>query len=91
VLEGVWTPDATSLYLSIGIDPPRPILVVPLKRGQMFPDFPADGGEAPPAWRKLPGAREIERVESVPGLDGSRYVETRYEERRNLFRVPLPR
>jgi hypothetical protein len=89
--EPVWTPDATSLYLSIGVDPPRPILVLPLKGGQMFPDFPAGGGEALTAWRKLPGAREIERVESVPGLDASTYVETRHEERRNLFRVPLPR
>ena len=89
--EPLWSPDATSVYLGIGIAPPRPILVVPLKGGRMFPDFPADGGEAPAAWRTLPGAREIERVESVPGLDASTYVETRYEERRNLFRVPLPR
>ena len=89
--EPVWTPDATSLYLNIGIEPPRPVLVIPLKSGQMFPDFPAGGDEALAAWRKLPGVREIERVDSVPGLDGSTYVETRREERRNLFRVPLPR
>ena len=56
----------------------------------MFPDFPAGGGEALTAWRKLPGAHEIERAESVPGLDASTYVETKHEERRNLFRVPLP-
>jgi len=28
---------------------------------------------------------------SIPGLDPSTYVETRTEERRNLFRLPLPR
>jgi Tol biopolymer transport system component len=89
--EPVWTPDASALYLKIGFEPPRPILVIPLKGGQMFPDFPTGGEEALAAWRKLPGAREIDRVESVPGLDASTYVETKHEERRNLFLVPLPR
>ena len=57
----------------------------------MFPEFPAGGGEALEAWRKLPGARELTRPESIAGLDLSTYVEIRYEERRNLFRVPLRR
>jgi hypothetical protein len=56
----------------------------------MFTDSPA-GGEALEVWRKLPGARELERPESIPGLDPSTYVERKYEERRNLFRVPLSR
>ncbi len=86
-----WSPDAASLYLAIGVDPPRPILVVPLQPGHAFPEFPADGEEAVAAWRKLPTARAIERPDSIPGLDESTYVATKIEERRNLFRMPLPR
>jgi hypothetical protein len=86
-----WSPDARSLYLSTGIDPPHPILVVPLQPGQAFPAFPASGAEAEAAWRKLPAAHVIERPTSIPGLDESTYVVTRTEEHRNLFRVPLPR
>lgn len=35
--------------------------------------------------------RIVERPPSIPGLDEATYVVTRLEERRNLFRVPLPR
>jgi len=89
--EPFWAPDGKTLYLAIGVDPPRRILIVPLPPGRIFPDFPAGSGDALEAWRKLPGAREVERPESIPGLDESIYVERKYEERRNLFRVPLPR
>jgi serine/threonine protein kinase len=89
--EPDWSPDAASLYLGIGEDTPRPILVVPLQPGHAFPEFPANGGEALAAWRKLPSARIIERPGSIPGLDESTYVVTKFEERRNLFRMPLPK
>jgi hypothetical protein len=55
------------------------------------PEFPDDNSEAAAAWRKLPGTRVVEREESIPGLEQSTYVATRFDERRNLFRVPLPR
>ena len=86
-----WSPDASLLYLGIGIEPPRPILVVPLQPGHAFPEFPVNGEDALSAWWKLPNARMIERPASIPGLDESTYVVTKIEERRNLFRVPLPR
>jgi eukaryotic-like serine/threonine-protein kinase len=85
-----WSPDAATLYLAIGVEPPRPILVVPLQPGHAFPEFPAGSEAALAAWRKLPTARVIDRPSSIPGLDGSTYVFTKIEERRNLFRVPLP-
>ena len=87
-----WSPDAASLYLAIGVRrSPGPILVVPLPPGRAFPDFPAGTSDAATAWRTLPGARMIERPLSIPGLDGSTYVATKTDERRNLFRVPLSR
>ncbi len=86
-----WSPDAASLYLDIGVEAPRPILIVPLQPGHAFPQFPAKGEEALAAWRKLPTARVIERPDSIPGLDESTYVVTKVEERRNLFRMPLTR
>jgi Tol biopolymer transport system component len=89
--EPFWAPDGKVLYLAIGIEPPRRVLIVPLPPGQVFPDFPDGSAEALEVWRKLPGVRELERPESIPGLDLSTYVERKYEERRNLFRVPLPR
>jgi hypothetical protein len=86
-----WSPGAATLYLAIGVEPPRPILVVPLQPGHAFPEFPAGSEDALTAWRKLPTARVIERPVSIPGPDESTYVFTKIEERRNLFRVPLPR
>jgi hypothetical protein len=82
--------DFASLYLGIGVEPPRPIPVVPLQLGHVFTEFPADGA-AVAAWRRLPNARVIERPGSIPGLDESTYVVTKVEERRNLFRAPLTR
>jgi eukaryotic-like serine/threonine-protein kinase len=89
--EPNWSPDAAWLYLALVPDSPRPVLVLPLQPGQGFPQFPAHGGDAVTAWRKLPNARVIERPASIPGLDQSTYVATKIDERRNLFRVPLPR
>jgi Tol biopolymer transport system component len=86
-----WSPDAATLYLGIGVDTPRPLLVVRLQPGHAFPEFPAEGNEAVAAWRKLPAAHMIERPDSIPGLDESTYIVTKIEERRNLFRMPLPR
>jgi Tol biopolymer transport system component len=86
-----WSPDAASLYIGIGVQAPSPVLILPLQSGHVFPEFPSDGEEALPAWRKLPSARLVERPESIPGLDQSTYVLTKSDERRNLFRVPLPR
>jgi Tol biopolymer transport system component len=86
-----WSPDAATLYLGIGVTPPRPLLVLPLQPGHAFPEFPAGSEDALTAWRKIPGARVIERPLSIPGLDESTYVVTKFDERRNLFRVPLTR
>ena len=91
VCKPEWSPGAATLYLAIGVEPPRPILVVPLQPGHAFPEFPAGSEDALTAWRKLPSARVIERPVSIPGPDESTYVFTKIEERRNLFRVPLPR
>jgi Tol biopolymer transport system component len=88
--ELMWSPDGASLYLAIGFEPPRSVLMIPLRPGQSLPDFP-ESGEALPVWRKLPGARMLDHDVGVPGLDPSTYVVTKYDERRNLFRVPLPR
>jgi len=84
-----WSPDGTLLYVGTREESAHRILLVPLKSGQVFPEFPADGDEALAAWRKLPNARVISRARSVPGPDQSTYIETKADERRNLFRVPL--
>ena len=36
-----WSPDAASLYLASALEPPYPILFVPLQPGHAFPEFPA--------------------------------------------------
>ncbi len=87
----MWSPDAASLYLELGVEAPFPTLVVPLQPGRAFPEFPVGAPDAQTAWRKLPTARVIERPPSIPGLNESTYVITKTDERRNLFRVPLSR
>jgi hypothetical protein len=86
-----WSPDAASLYLGTQLESRGETLVVPLPRGRAFPDFPEARVDAFTHWKTLPTARIIERRPSIPGLDVSTYVERRTEERRNLFRLPLPR
>lgn len=86
-----WSPDAASLYLGTSFQAAAPVLVVPLASGRAFPEFPSATADALAAWRKLPAARVIERPASVPGLDEATYVVTKFDERRNLFRVPLSR
>jgi len=78
------------VVLAIGAEPPRQTLVLPLQPGHAFPEFPLDDSDAVTAWKKLPTTRLFDRPETVPGLDQSTYVVTKVEERRNLFRVPLP-
>ena len=89
--EPMWSPDGSLLYLALGFEPPRSVLVIPLPPGQSLPDFPAGDGEALPVWRKLPGVRLLDHEVGIPAGDPSTYVVTKYDERRNLFRVPLPR
>ena len=86
-----WSPDGATLYLASRIGNPGPTLVVPLKPGRSFPDFPDGEGDAVTAWRTLPGARRIDRPTSIPGVGDSSYVMVKTDERRNLFRVPLSR
>jgi eukaryotic-like serine/threonine-protein kinase len=86
-----WSPDGASLYLRTGFQPGAPALVLPLEPGRAFPEFPSGSEDALTAWRKLPGARVIERPPSIPGLDETTYIVSKVDERRNLFRVPLPR
>jgi hypothetical protein len=78
------------VVLAIGAEPPRQTLVLPLQPGHAFPEFPLDDSDAVTAWKKLPTTRLFDPPETVPGLDQSTYVVTKVEERRNLFRVPLP-
>ena len=89
--EPMWSPDGASLYLALGFEARRSVLLIPLPPGRSLPDFPEGTGEALPLWRKLPGVRLLDQQEGIPGLDPSTYVVTKYDERRNLFRVPLPR
>jgi Tol biopolymer transport system component len=86
-----WSPDGAWFYLRLALQPPYPMLFVPLQRGQVFPEFPAARTDALTAWRKLPGVRTEERPASIPGLDESSYIVIKTDERRNLFRVPLSR
>ena len=86
-----WSPDAATLYLREGFQPTGPVLVVPLESGRPFPQFPSGTEDALSAWRKLPTVRVIERPVSIPGLDEATYIVTKFDERRNLFRVPLSR
>jgi hypothetical protein len=87
--DATWSPDGSLLYLGIGGESVHRILIVALKSGEAFPDFPVDATEALAVWTKLPNVRIINRAKSVPGTDQSTYIEAKVEERRNLFRVPL--
>jgi len=89
--EPMWSPDGASLYLGLGFEPRRSVLLIPLPPGRSLPDFPEGTGEALPLWRKLPGVRLLDQQEGIPGLDPATCIVTKYDERRNLFRVPLPR
>jgi hypothetical protein len=84
-----WSPDTTWLYLRAWFESPGKTLMVRLQPGQPFPPFRADGGDAFTAWQKLPGATTETRDASIPGNDPSTYITTKYDERRNLYRIPL--
>jgi eukaryotic-like serine/threonine-protein kinase len=85
-----WSPDTTWLYLRVWSEAPGKTLMVRLQPGQPFLPFRADGGDAFTAWQKLPGATTETRDASIPGNDPSTYITAKYDERRNLYRIPLP-
>ena len=64
-------------------------VIVPLRRGTVFPPLPASGIESVSEAASLPGAKVIEGNAS-PALDPSIYALVRAAVHRNLYRIQIP-
>jgi len=64
--------------------------IVPLARGQIFPQIPKEGFSSESEIGKLPGARLIDAAQAVPGQAPDMYAFVRSTIQRNLYRIPLP-
>src|SRR5262249_1738625 len=85
----VWSPDGKFFY--VRLEPirtsPGKTMAFPLQTPNSLPDLPAEGissGWTPPA-----GVKIVERAIMYPGPDPSKYVFTKTDLQRNLFRIPL--
>jgi hypothetical protein len=67
----------------------RPLLVVPVPAGRTLPEFPTDGTPGIALWASLPGAEASEHDDYTPSSDPARYVFTKADDLRNLYRIPL--
>jgi sugar lactone lactonase YvrE len=87
-----WSPDGRFLYVPVGagaLSVPSSTLVFPLVEGESLPELPAEGIDANLPASELPGAQAINQGLVAPGSDPSRYVFTKVEFHRNLFRIPI--
>jgi hypothetical protein len=99
-----WSPDGRFLYVPVGaggVSQPNGTLVFPLTEGRSLPELPAEGIDrslpglpaeginANAPIPELPGAQAINQGLVAPGSEPSRYVFTKVEFHRNLFRIPI--
>jgi hypothetical protein len=99
-----WSPDGRFFYVPVGaggLSLPNSTLVFPLPEDRSLPELPAEGinrslpelpagginANAPAS--ALPGAYAINQGLVAPGSEPSRYVFTKVEFHRNLFRIPI--
>ena len=64
-------------------------LVMPVRPGEAFPEFPADGSSGADVWASRSGTRFIEEMSVAEGSAPERYVSVRVDQVRNLFRIPI--
>jgi serine/threonine protein kinase/Tol biopolymer transport system component len=81
-----WSADGTQLYFSDG---QTSTAILPVPRGQSFPELPASGLNAPADMIAFPGARAINQTALIASVSDSTYVFLKTEARRNLFRIDL--
>jgi serine/threonine protein kinase/Tol biopolymer transport system component len=90
-----WSPDGRFLYVPAGaggLSTPSVTIVIPIPEGQSLPELPADeitSINANTVYPDFRGAQVINQGFVAPGSDASRYVFTKVEFHRNLFRVPV--
>ena len=87
-----WSHDQRTLYFR-SILPGRDLkktFVIPLPRGQVFPELPEKGLTSDDQWATVAGVRELSGAGVFPGPDSSTYAFTRAATQRNIFRIQLP-
>jgi hypothetical protein len=87
-----WSPDGRVLYVPVGaqgLSLPTGTLVFALAEGKLLPELPAGQIDANVAYAEFSGAHVIGQGLVAPGSDPSRYVFTKVDFHRNLFRIPL--
>ena len=88
-----WSRDSRSVTISSnvgkGVRQGR-TYIVPLPPGQMFPPIPQGGFRSEEEVARLPGARNIDIVDAVPGPSPDVYAFYRGTTQRNLYRIPIP-
>jgi eukaryotic-like serine/threonine-protein kinase len=86
-----WSPDGRFLYVPVGaggLSSPSSTLVVPIPDGQSLPELPTEI-DRNRRYTDFPGAHVIDQGLVARGSDPSRYVFTKAEFHRNLFRIPI--
>jgi Tol biopolymer transport system component len=86
-----WSPDGRFLYVPVGaggLSEPTATLVFPLAEDGSFPELPPEAINRNAVQAGL-GAQVINQGLVAPGSDPSRYVFTKIEFHRNLFRIPI--
>jgi hypothetical protein len=89
----LWTLDGKQLYVSLfgpgGSSGSYKTFVIPLRRGQAFPDLPANGIQSERDLDHVPRIRIIPEY-AYPGPNDSRYALSRWTVHRNIYRIPIP-
>jgi hypothetical protein len=90
-----WSPDGRHLYVPVGaggLSTPSVTIVIPIPEGQSLPALPTEEINSINANAVYPdflGGQVVNEGFVAPGSDASRYVFTRVEFHRNLFRIPV--
>lgn len=84
-----WATNGTSIAFHFYVFGPGKTVIVPLRRGTVFPPLPVSGLESVSEAASLPGAKIIEG-DARPGPDPSIYASVRATVHRNLYRIPIP-
>jgi Tol biopolymer transport system component/tRNA A-37 threonylcarbamoyl transferase component Bud32 len=87
-----WSQDERFLYVPVGaggLSVPSATLVFALQEGQLIPQLPSEEINSNLPYTELLGAQVINEGLVAPGSEPSRYVFTKMEFHRNLFRIPI--
>ncbi|HXX99743.1 MAG TPA: hypothetical protein VEI54_02410, partial [Candidatus Limnocylindrales bacterium] len=84
--DPIWTPDGKYVLMRPGADADRKSELLPIKRDSGLPDLPKEGVSKPEDTRGIAGRIELGKgVNSAVGPE--RYVYTRLNVKRNIYRV----